>query len=67
MRLSGNGSRQAAKRGEVFPVAPDPTRGSEIRKTRPSVAVSPDELNAYLRTVIVAPLTVAVPECQVIR
>ena len=45
------------RRGEVFLVALDPTRGSEIRKTRPSVVVSPDELNAYLRTVIVAPLT----------
>jgi len=45
------------KRGEVFLVALDPTRGSEIRKTRPCVVVSPDELNAYLRTVIVAPLT----------
>lgn len=45
------------RRGEVFLVALDPSRGSEIRKTRPSVVVSPDELNAYLRTVIVAPLT----------
>jgi mRNA interferase MazF len=49
-------SRQP-KRGEVFLVALDPTRGSEIRKTRPCVVVSPDEINAYLRTVIVAPLT----------
>jgi mRNA interferase MazF len=44
-------------RGEVFLVALDPTRGSEIRKTRPCVVVSPDELNESLRTVIVAPLT----------
>jgi mRNA interferase MazF len=35
----------------------DPTRGSEIRKTRPCVIVSPDELNHHLRTVIVAPMT----------
>ncbi len=35
----------------------NPTRGSEIRKTRPCVVVSPDELNAHLRTHIVAPLT----------
>jgi mRNA interferase MazF len=35
----------------------DPTLGSEIRKTRPCVIVSPDELNAHLPTVIVAPLT----------
>jgi mRNA interferase MazF len=45
------------KRGEVFLVALDPTRGSEIRKTRPCLVVSPDEINAHLRTVIVAPLT----------
>jgi mRNA interferase MazF len=44
-------------RGDVFLVALNPTRGSEIRKTRPCVVVSPDELNAYLRTCIVAPLT----------
>lgn len=45
------------RRGEVFLVALDPTREREIRKTRPCVVVSPDEINAYLRTVIVAPLT----------
>lgn len=44
-------------RGDVFLVALDPTRGSEICKTRPCVVVSPDELNAHLRTLIVAPLT----------
>jgi mRNA interferase MazF len=44
-------------RGDVFLVTLNPTRGSEIRKTRPCVVVSPDELNAYLRTCIVAPLT----------
>jgi mRNA interferase MazF len=35
----------------------NPARGSEIRKTRPCVVVSPDELNAHLQTCIVAPLT----------
>lgn len=45
------------KRGDVFVVALDPTRGSEIRKTRPCVIVSPDELNRHLRTVMVAPMT----------
>ena len=35
----------------------DPTVGSEIRKTRPCVVVSPDEMNAHLNTFIVAPLT----------
>ncbi len=35
----------------------DPTIGSEIRKTRPCVVISPDEMNKYLRTIIVAPMT----------
>ena len=47
----------AARRGDVFLVQLDPTRGGEIRKTRPCVVVSPDELNAHVRTIIVAPLT----------
>jgi mRNA interferase MazF len=45
------------RRGEVFLVDLNPSRGSEIRKTRPCVIVSPDELNDHLRTVIIAPLT----------
>lgn len=44
-------------RGEVLLVELDPTRGSEIRKTRPCLVVSPDELNRHLRTFIVAPMT----------
>ena len=44
-------------RGDVFLVDLNPTRGGEIRKTRPCVVVSPDELNAHLRTFIVVPLT----------
>jgi mRNA interferase MazF len=44
-------------RGDVFLVALNPTRGQEIRKTRPCLIVSPDELNAHLSTFIVAPLT----------
>ena len=44
-------------RGEVHLVNLDPTVGSEIRKTRPCVVVSPNELNQYLRTAIVAPMT----------
>ena len=47
----------SVRRGEVFLVSLGPTRGGEIRKTRPCVIVSPDELNAYLRTFIIAPLT----------
>ncbi len=46
-----------ARRGEVFLVNLDPTVGREIRKTRPCVVVSPDELNGHLDTVIVAPMT----------
>jgi len=45
------------KRGEVWLAALDPTMGSEIRKTRPCLVVSPDELNAHLRTAIVVPMT----------
>jgi mRNA interferase MazF len=44
-------------RGEVHLVRLDPTLGSEIQKSRPCVVVSPDELNAHLHTVIVAPMT----------
>ncbi|MDN3593276.1 type II toxin-antitoxin system PemK/MazF family toxin [Zunongwangia endophytica] len=35
----------------------DPTIGSEIKKTRPSVIISPNEINKYLRTIVVAPMT----------
>lgn len=45
------------RRGDVQLVRLDPTLGSEIQKARPCVIVSPDELNAHLRTVIVAPMT----------
>jgi mRNA interferase MazF len=44
-------------RGDVYLVSLNPARAGEIQKTRPCVIVSPDELNAYLRTFIVAPLT----------
>lgn len=48
---------EVVQRGDIFLVSLSPTRGGEIQKTRPCVVVSPDELNAYLRTFIVAPLT----------
>ncbi len=48
---------EIVRRGDVFLVGLSPARGGEIQKTRPCVVVSPDELNAYLRTFIVAPLT----------
>jgi mRNA interferase MazF len=47
----------AISRGDIFLVSLNPTRGQEIRKTRPCVIVSPDELNAHMGTFIVAPLT----------
>ena len=47
----------AVVRGDVFLINLSPTRGGEIQETRPCVVVSPDELNTYLRTFIVAPLT----------
>jgi len=45
------------QRGEVHLVRLDPTLGSEIRKTRPCLIVSPDELNLHLRTAVIAPMT----------
>lgn len=47
----------AVRRFEVYLASIDPTVGSEIRKTRPCLVVSPDEMNEHLRTVIVAPMT----------
>lgn len=44
-------------RFDVFLVNLDPTVGSEIQKTRPCVVISPDEMNKYIATVIVAPMT----------
>ena len=44
-------------RFDVYLVALDPTLGSEIKKTRPCLIVSPDEANRHLATVIVAPMT----------
>jgi len=44
---------------EAWLVSLDPTRGSEIKKTRPCLIVSPNEMNQHLRTVIVAPMTTA--------
>ncbi len=43
-------------RGEVYLVNLDPI-GSEVQKTRPCVVVSPDEMNQYIRTIVIAPMT----------
>jgi mRNA interferase MazF len=45
------------KRFDVYLVALDPTQGHEIRKTRPCLVISPDEMNSHIATVIVAPMT----------
>ena len=45
------------KRGDIWLVNLDPNIGSEIKKSRPCVVISPPELNSQLRTVMVAPMT----------
>ncbi|GMV06233.1 MAG: hypothetical protein AMXMBFR53_25090 [Gemmatimonadota bacterium] len=48
---------QPPRRGDVLLISLDPTTGREIRKTRPCVVISPDDLNLHLSTFIVAPMT----------
>lgn len=45
------------KRFDVYLIKLDPTQGSEIKKTRPCLIISPDEMNRYINTVIVAPMS----------
>lgn len=47
------------KRFDVYLIDLDPTKGSEIRKTRPCLIISPDEMNRHIKTIIVAPMTSA--------
>ena len=47
-----------ASRFDVFLIRLDPTEGREIRKTRPCLIISPDEINHHIDTVIVAPMTI---------
>jgi mRNA interferase MazF len=47
----------AVNRFEAYLVNLDPTLGSEIKKTRPCLIISPDEMNHNIRTVMVAPMT----------
>ncbi|HLR37988.1 MAG TPA: type II toxin-antitoxin system PemK/MazF family toxin [Chitinophagaceae bacterium] len=42
---------------EIVLVNLDPTIGSEMKKTRPCLVISPDEMNKYLRTIVIAPIT----------
>jgi len=45
------------RRFDVYLINLDPIIGSEIKKTRPCLVISPDEMNRWIRTVIVAPMT----------
>ena len=49
--------KNPVRRFEVHLISLDPTKGSEIRKTRPCLIISPDEMNKHIRTVIIAPMT----------
>lgn len=51
------GRQDEIERFSVYWIDLDPTKGSEIKKTRPCIVVSPDELNRHLSTVIIVPLT----------
>jgi mRNA interferase MazF len=46
-----------ARRFEIYLVNLDPTIGKEMRKTRPCVVISPDEMNKHVQTAIIAPMT----------
>jgi len=48
------------RRDEVWLIRLDPSLGAEIRKTRPCLVISPDEMNEPLQTVLVAPMTTTV-------
>lgn len=45
------------ERFDVWLISLDPTKGSEIKKTRPCLVISPNEMNRHIRTVIIAPMT----------
>jgi mRNA interferase MazF len=47
----------ALRRGDIWLVNLDPTVGSEVRKTRPCVVISPPEMHDHLRTALIAPMT----------
>jgi mRNA interferase MazF len=48
---------KTVRRFEVHLVSLNPTQGSEIRKTRPCLIISPDEMNKHIKTIIIAPMT----------
>src|SRR2546426_10320278 len=55
--MGSDGMALVASRFEIHLVRLDPTVGYEIRKTRPCLVISPDEMNRHIGTVIVAPMT----------
>jgi mRNA interferase MazF len=57
MAVVSRGPRTAILRGDVYWVNLDPTVGTEIQKTRPALIVSPDDMNAALPRVLIAPIT----------
>ena len=54
MKKNGNGKM---KRSDVYLISLDPTLGHEIKKTRPCLIISPDEMNDNISTIIIAPMT----------
>ncbi len=48
------------KRFEIYLINLDPTEGTEIRKTKPCVVISPNEMNRHIATVIIAPMTTVI-------
>jgi mRNA interferase MazF len=44
-------------RFDILLVSLDPSQGAEIKKTRPCLVISPDEMNKYIKTIIIAPIT----------
>ena len=50
-------ANQPVRRFDVYLISLDPAKGSEIKKTRPCLIISPDEMNRHIRTVIIAPMT----------
>lgn len=48
---------ESVQRFEVYLISLDPTKGSEMTKTRPCLIISPNEMNRHIRTVIIAPMT----------
>ncbi|MDA1028366.1 MAG: type II toxin-antitoxin system PemK/MazF family toxin [Bacteroidetes bacterium] len=55
--MSELGMTGEIRRFDIYLVDLNPTQGSEIRKKRPCLVISPDEMNRHIRTVIIAPMT----------